>query len=81
MDDAVEIAELCTLAGCPEATSEFLRQRSSAVTVRQILLNRRVQAETIQSHITPPAPTATGHDDVMRQAIERKLAQHTQQGV
>jgi signal peptide peptidase SppA len=81
MDDAVEIAELCTLAGCPEATSEFLRQRSSAVTVRQILLNRRVQAETIQSHITPLLPAATGNDDVMRQAIERKIAQQTNKGV
>jgi hypothetical protein len=80
MDDAVKIAELCELAGCPEATSGFLRQRTCVVNVHQILLNQRAQAEAIHSHIAPPTPTTSGSDDVMRQAIERKLAQQTKKG-
>ena len=80
MDDAVKIAELCELAGCPEATSGFLRQRTCVVNVNQILLHRRALAATIHSHITPPTSTTSGSDDVMRQAVERKLAQQTKKG-
>jgi capsid assembly protease len=77
VDDAVEIAELCTLAGCPEATAEFLRQRSCIANVRQNLLHRRSLSENIQSHLIPPASAKTDDADLMRQAVQRKLAQPT----
>ena len=49
--------------------------------VRQALLHRRAQAEAIQSHLAPTASTPSGSDDVMRQAVERKLAQPALKGV
>lgn len=81
VDDAVEIAELCELAGCPEATAGFLRERSCALNIRQVLLHRRSLSENIQSHITPPSSSPREGYDLVLQAIERKLAQQTTKGV
>ena len=48
--EAVAIAELCLLAGCPERTTEFLAARLSAAQVRQVLLQARADQVEIASH-------------------------------
>lgn len=50
--EAVAIAELCLLAGCPERTGEFLAARMSAAQVRQVLLQARADQVEIASHLT-----------------------------
>jgi ClpP class serine protease len=48
--EAIAIAELCLLAGCPERTTEFLAARLSAAQVRQVLLQARADQVEIASH-------------------------------
>ena len=50
--EAVAIAELCLLAGCPERTGEFLAARMSVAQVRQVLLQARADQVEIASHLT-----------------------------
>ena len=50
--EAVAIAELCLLAGCPERTGEFLAARLSAAQVCQVLLQARADQVEIASHLT-----------------------------
>lgn len=58
--DAVAVAELCLLAGCPERTTEFLAARMSASQVRQVLLQARAdQIEITSHHLADAAPAAT----------------------
>ena len=57
--DAVAVAELCLLAGCPERTTEFLAARLSASQVRQVLLQARAdQVEIASHHLADAAPAA-----------------------
>jgi len=57
--DAVAVAELCLLAGCPERTTEFLAARLSASHVRQVLLQARAdQVEIASHHLADAAPAA-----------------------
>ena len=78
--DAVEIADLCTLAGCPEQISAYLSARMPVANVRQELLNKRAQSVPVSSYLSPPAEGAAGSDDVMFKAIQKKLAAQTKQG-
>ena len=58
--DAVAIAELCLLAGCPERTTEFLAAGMSAAQVRQVLLQARAnQVEIASHHIAGNTPGST----------------------
>ena len=57
--EAVAIAELCLLAGCPERTTEFLAARLSAAQVRQALLQARADQVEIASH-NPTGAVAGG---------------------
>jgi capsid assembly protease len=57
--DAVAVAELCLLAGCPERTTEFLAARMSVSQVRQVLLQARAdQVEIASHHLADAAPAA-----------------------
>jgi signal peptide peptidase SppA len=57
--DAVAVAELCLLAGCPERTTEFLAARLSASHVRQVLLQARAdQVDIASHHLADAAPAA-----------------------
>ena len=58
--EAVAIAELCLLAGCPGRTGEFLAARMSVAQVRQVLLQARAeQVEIASHHIAGNAPGTT----------------------
>ena len=58
--EAVAIAELCLLAGCPERTGEFLAARMTVAHVRQVLLHVRAdQVEIASHHIAGNTPGAT----------------------
>ena len=85
--EAVAIAELCLLAGCPERTGEFLAARMSAAQVRQVLLQARADQVEIASHLTvtgtPGATTAanaaTTANPVL-DAVRRRIAVTHAQG-
>ena len=85
--EAVAIAELCLLAGCPERTGEFLAARLSAAQVRQVLLQARADQVEIASHLTvtgtPGATTAanaaTTANPVL-DAVRRRIAVTHPQG-
>jgi len=84
--EAVAIAELCLLAGCPERTGEFLAARLSAAQVRQVLLQARADQVEIASHLTvtgtPGATTAanaTAANPVL-DAVRRRIAVTHPQG-
>lgn len=50
---AVEIAQLCQLAGMPDKTAEFLASNQSVTQVRQTLLAAKAAVPAISSHIDP----------------------------
>lgn len=52
-DQAVEIAQLCQLAGMPDKTAEFLASNQSVTQVRQTLLAAKAAVPAISSHIDP----------------------------
>ena len=59
IDDAQEVAELCTLAGCPERTAAYLATRTMPTKVRSQLLNARADSPEISSRIVPDATHPT----------------------
>ncbi|MBE0475325.1 MAG: hypothetical protein IBX54_14245 [Rhodoferax sp.] len=75
---ALEIAELCQLAGQSSRITSFLAQGSSAPEVRQALLLSRAQSEEISSLIHPDAakPLAKASNDGVSalMAAVKKLA-------
>lgn len=81
VSDAVEIADLCTLAGCPEQISSYLSARLPVTSVRHELLQKRAQAIPVTSYLTPSPDSASGSDDVMFKAIQKKLAAQPKPGV
>ena len=56
--EAVAIAELCQLGGCPQRTAEFLAAGLSEADVRRALLAARAQGPEIGSAIHPDAHAA-----------------------
>ena len=82
--EAVAIAELCLLAGCPERTTEFLAARMSAAQVRQVLLQARADQVEIASHLTvtgtPGATNAANAANPVLDAVRRRIALTTPQG-
>ena len=82
--EAVAIAELCLLAGCPERTTEFLAARMSAAQVRQVLLQARADQVEIASHLTvtgtPGATNAANAANPVLDAVRRRIASTTPQG-
>ncbi|MDP2430568.1 MAG: S49 family peptidase [Pseudomonadota bacterium] len=56
--DAVEVAELCQLAGVPERTANYLSARTPVHEVRRTLLAIRAEGPEIASHLSPEAMAA-----------------------
>jgi signal peptide peptidase SppA len=56
--DAVEVAELCQLAGVPERTASYLAAQTPVANVRRTLLALRADGPEIASHLTPEAMAA-----------------------
>ena len=56
--DAVEVAELCQLAGVPERTASYLSAQTPVANVRRTLLALRAEGPEIASHLTPEAMAA-----------------------
>ncbi|MFZ5635055.1 MAG: S49 family peptidase [Pseudomonadota bacterium] len=79
--EAVAIAELCLLAGCPERTTEFLAARMSAAQVRQVLLQARAdQVEIASHHLANAAPAAATTTNPVLDAVRKRIAATTPQG-
>lgn len=72
--DAIEIADLCTLAGCPERIAGYLTAQLPVAKVRQDLLQKRsAQTNHVSSYLSPGDG---GTDDVMLKAVQKKMAAH-----
>lgn len=56
--DAVEVAELCQLAGVPERTASYLSAQTPVANVRRTLLALRADGPEITSHLSPEAMAA-----------------------
>ena len=56
--DAIEVAELCQLAGVPDRTASFLAAQTPVANVRRALLTLRAQGPEIASHLSPEAMAA-----------------------
>jgi capsid assembly protease len=82
LGEAVAVAELCLLAGCPERTTEFLAARMSAAQVRQVLLQARAdQVEIASHHLADAAPAAaTTTANPVLDAVRKRIASTTPQG-
>lgn len=78
--EAVAIAELCLLAGCPERTTEFLAARMSAAQVRQVLLQARADQVEIASHHLANAAPAAATTNLVLDAVRKRIASTTPQG-
>lgn len=79
--EAVAVAELCLLAGCPERTTEFLAARMSAAQVRQVLLQARAdQVEIASHHLANAAPAAATTTNPVLDAVRKRIALTTPQG-
>jgi signal peptide peptidase SppA len=80
--DAVAVAELCLLAGCPERTIEFLAARLSASQVRQVLLQARAdQVEIASHHLADAAPAAAATTaNPVADAVRKRLGTTTAAG-
>ena len=82
--EAVAIAELCLLAGCPERTTEFLAARLSAAQVRQVLLQARADQVEIASHHAPVnttgAMTVANATNPVLDAVRKRIASTPLQG-
>lgn len=81
--DAVAIAELCLLAGCPERTTEFLAAGMRASQVRQVLLQARAdQVEIASRHLADAAPAATnGATNPVLDAVRKRIGTTAAPGV
>ncbi len=55
---AVEVAELCQLAGVPERTASYLAAQTPVANVRRTLLALRAEGPEIASHLRPEAMAA-----------------------
>lgn len=73
--DALEIAELCQLAGVPERTAAFLGAATPVPDVRRALLAMRAEGPEITSHLSPEAlaaqPDALKDNPLITQARAR----------
>lgn len=73
--DALEIAELCQLAGVPERTTAFLGAATPVPDVRRALLALRAEGPEITSHLSPEAlsaqPDALKDNPLINQARAR----------
>ncbi len=73
--DAVEVAELCQLAGVPERTASYLSARTPVANVRRTLLALRAEGPEIASHLSPEAmaskPEALKDNPLIAQARAR----------
>lgn len=69
-EQAVEIAQLCQIAGMPDKTAEFLSSGASVAQVRQMLLSARAATPVISSHIDPIS-SGQSHDVLMRVLKQR----------
>lgn len=69
-EQAVEIAQLCQIAGMPDKTAEFLSSGASVAQVRQLLLTARAATRVISSHIDPIS-SGQSHDVLMRVLKQR----------
>ena len=85
--EAVAIAELCLLAGCPGRTGEFLAARMSVAQVRQVLLQARAdQVEIASHHIAGNvsgamhAPNASATANPVLDAVRKRIAATHPQG-
>lgn len=80
--DAIAVAELCLLAGCPERTTEFLAARLSASQVRQVLLQARAdQVEIASHHLAEAAPAAAATTaNPVADAVRKRLGTTTAAG-
>lgn len=79
--EAVAVAELCLLAGCPERTTEFLAARMSAAQVRQVLLQARAdQVEIASHHLANAAPAAAITTNPVLDAVRKRIALTIPQG-
>lgn len=79
--EAVAIAELCLLAGCPERTTEFLAARMSAAQVRQVLLQARAdQVEIASHHLADATPAATTAANPVLDAVRKRIGSTTPPG-
>ena len=83
--EAVAVAELCLLAGCPERTTEFLAARMSAAQARQVLLQARADQVEIASHHTPGSTSgamnaANAATNPVLDAVRKRLAATHPQG-
>ncbi len=79
--EAVAIAELCLLAGCPERTTEFLAARMSAAQVRQVLLQARAdQVEIASHHLANAAPAAATTTNPVLDAVRKRIGSTTPPG-
>lgn len=79
--EAVAVADLCLLAGCPERTTEFLAARMSAAQVRQVLLQARAdQVEIASHHLANAAPAAATTANPVLDAVRKRIASTTPQG-
>jgi signal peptide peptidase SppA len=79
--EAVAIAELCLLAGCPERTTEFLAARMSAAQVRQVLLQARAaQVEIASHHLASAAPAAATTTNPVLDAVRKRIGSTTPPG-
>ncbi len=56
--DAVEVAELCQLAGVPERSASYLAAQTPVANVRRTLLALRAEGPEIASHLSPEAMAA-----------------------
>jgi len=73
-ENAVEIAQLCQLAGMADKTAEFLSAGQTVAHVRQALLAAKASVPAISSHIVP-APSAQSTDlliKVMQQRLGKE---------
>ncbi len=74
--DALEIAELCQLAGQPQRITAFLAQGTSATQVRRTLLESRTQSQEITSLIHPDAvaKASSPEQNPLMQAVKKLTA-------
>ncbi len=74
--DALEIAELCQLAGQPQRITVFLAQGTSATQVRRTLLESRAQSQEITSLIHPDAiaKASSPEQNPLMQAVKKLTA-------
>ena len=70
-NEAVEIAQLCHIAGLPEKTAEYLVSGQSVAQVRNALLSARANTPTISSHLDPMGASPTVN--MVMSALQRRM--------